>query len=98
MNRKLLLRFVVNTFSHTFAATIQLLVHGFEGKLAAYRHIRSSFPLSLRFFPPFPSSSSPRQTIRPEEERRRIPVWFRLVEKKGERTLDNRFHDSKIGG
>lgn len=96
MNRKLLLRFVVNTFSHTFAATIQLLVHGFEGKLAAYRHIRSSFPLSLRFLP-LPLLL-PRQTIRPEEERRRIPVWFRLVEKKGERTLDNRFHDSKIGG
>lgn len=64
-----------------------------------WRRIAISVLLSLfrSVFSPFPSSS-PRQTIRPEEERRRIPVWFRLVEKKGERTLDNRFHDSKIGG
>lgn len=57
MNRKLLLRLVVNTFSHTFAATIQLLVHGFEGKLAAV----SPYPFFSPSFASFfflPSSSS----------------------------------------
>lgn len=91
MNRKLLLRLVVNTFSHTFAATIQLLVHGFEGKLAAvspYPFFSPSFA-SFFFLPSSSSSSFPTVTQRPEEERRRIRrlVSWWSVEKKGELSL-----------